>query len=202
MAQYQKNKTKKSSKKWLVVGLVVLLVAVAAAGWLWLKPDSEPKEIKLNDGKTAIADPNVPGSEDKNEDEPDVTPGTIGGPSNSKDYGSNVPGQTTTDAQPTKPTGTFISNPGNDPNHPVKVSTSEESVCTTTPGVYCELRFTSGSTTYKSDRHKTNANGSAIWSWTPGEYSLTPGTWQVTMVAINGSKTASSTSAQPLVVKQ
>jgi hypothetical protein len=202
MAQYQKIKTKKSSKKWWLGSLVLLLVVIIAGSFLfWHKHHSKPKVISLSGGQTAVADPNVPGSEDKNTDGTSVTPGTISGPTNSKDYNSNLPGQAASGVQPTKPTGQFISNPGNDSAHPVYLSTNEESSCITTPGAYCEVHFTSGSQVKKSDAHKTDGTGSAIWDWTSQQYHLTRGTWKITMVAINGDKTASSDYALPLTIK-
>jgi hypothetical protein len=201
MAQYQKVKTKKSSKKWLISGLILLIIAGGVVGWLlWRSHHDKPKEISLSNGQTAIADPNVPGSEDKSDDSTDVTPGTISGPTNSKDYDSNVPGQTSPGVKPTKPTGNFISNPGGPDDPKVTINISEETVCTTTPGAYCRLRFTSGTNVHESPRYKTDGNGSALWEWMPKDYNLTKGTWNVTAVAINGDKTTTASGPQ-LVVK-
>lgn len=201
MTLHKKNKTKKFSKKWLVGGLVLLIVTGGIVGWMWHEHTSAPKKIALDNGQTVVADSDVPGSEDKDKNNADATPGTIGGSTNSKDYSSNVPGQTSSGVQPTKPTGQFVSNPGKPGDPAVTTSTAEETVCITTPGVYCEIHFTSGSTVKKSPKYKTDGNGSTLWEWTPKKYGLTPGTWKVTAIAINGDKTASANGPQ-LVIKK
>lgn len=198
MATYSKNKTPKKSRKRLLLILVIVLLVVAGVGYAFIRPKTGNSKTTETQTGTAIADANVPGSEDKSSDTNSVTPGAISGPSNSKDIGANTPGQISSDTQPNKPIGQFVSNEGSN-EAPASLAAGQESTCTTTPGAYCEIRFTSGSTTKKLSAQKTNAEGNTIWDWTPKNL-LTAGTWQVTAVAINGDKTA-STSGPQLVLR-
>lgn len=188
-----KRQNKRHFGKWLIV-VVIILVLAAGGGFWWHHTHPVAKKIQTNTG-TAIANPNVPGSTD-NKESTNVTPGAIGGPTNSKDYNSNVPGQTTSGVQPNRPIGQFVSNPGG-PGNPNP--TTEESTCTTTPGAFCQILFKSGGVTNQLPAQKTDANGSTVWDWGIKAIGLTPGTWQVTAVATNGDKSASNTGPQLVI---
>lgn len=189
------KKNKKPSKKLLIIILIVLILA-AVGFWLWHKNSSTPTNptIPTNTNNPAVANPNVPGGSDEN-------PATEA--DGSKDKGSNTPGTAPdTSVQPATPSGQFVSN--HEPNlsgHPAP--NTETSSCNTTPGVLCKITFTSGSVVKSLPAQRTNANGNTLWTnWTLQNVGLTKGTWQITAVAINGTKSASSKDASPLVVSQ
>lgn len=189
--------TKKHSirKKLLFTTLVILLVAGGGFAW-WHKSHSTVKVIQTNNHGQAVANPNVPGKEDNGQD-------TGTGAGASKDSASNEPAPSpTSSVQPAKPTGQFISN-----HHPSLsgkngIPNTETSTCSTTPGVDCQIRFTSGSVTKSLSAQKTDGNGNVIWNWKLQDIGLTVGTWKVTAVAINGGKAASAQDALQLVVSQ
>lgn len=101
-------------------------------------------------------------------------------------------------AAPATPTGQFVSNhkPGANGS-----PTSEESVCSTTPGATCYIEFTMGSTVKKLNAETADANGSAYWNWDVGNAGFTSGSWQVTAVATDNGKSASANDATPLEVQ-
>lgn len=80
------------------------------------------------------------------------------------------------------PYGNFVSN-----HHPGDNSSLDEvSVCNTTPGASCYIKFTnpgSGETTRLASQ-TADSNGSTIWKWNVGKDAhLSSGEWQVTATA-------------------
>jgi hypothetical protein len=90
------------------------------------------------------------------------------------------------------PSGTFVSN-----HHPnlsgSPAPSQEQSVCNTTPGATCYIKFTNGSIVKTLAVETIDANGAAYWSWDVNKAGFTAGDWQITAVAsLNGqTKTAS-----------
>jgi hypothetical protein len=177
------------------VFLIIVLIASGASFYWWHK-DHTYKKIMINNHKVAVANPNVPGSQ--------TTKGSIpaGGTTGSKDEGDNIPGPApSSSVQPTTPTGEFVS------NHSPNLSGSpapntETSVCTTTPGVECQIKFTSGSVVKVLPAQQTDGNGNTLWnSWTLQSIGLTVGNWSITALASNGSKTAIAQDPMQLVIK-
>lgn len=91
------------------------------------------------------------------------------------------------------PYGTFISNhhPGTN-NSPL----DETSVCNTSPGATCYIKFVQGNVVKTLPVHTTDASGAAYWSWNVGQAGLTSGVWQITAIASLNDQT--KTSADPL----
>jgi hypothetical protein len=80
-----------------------------------------------------------------------------------------------------------------------KLNEQMESTCNTTSGATCQIFFTSGDTTKSLDVETTDAGGAVYWAWTPASVGLTPGVWHLTMRAVLGSQTK-STSNDPLTL--
>lgn len=81
------------------------------------------------------------------------------------------------------PSGDFVS------AHRVTLSTSLVSVCNSTPGASCSIRFTnSDGVTKQLLSQNTDSGGSAYWNnWTPRTIGLSPGVWKITaIVTLNG----------------
>ena len=100
---------------------------------------------------------------------------------------------------PQTPVGTFVS------NHRPNIGGSPapnmmDSTCTTTVGSYCKITFTKDSTTVSLPDKQTDASGNVSWSWKLQDIGLTEGTWSISAVATNGSKTASANDSMALVV--
>jgi hypothetical protein len=81
------------------------------------------------------------------------------------------------------PSGTFISI-----HRPSLGSSSkEESLCRTTPGASCFIKFTKDSVIKTLPTQTADANGTVIWDWDVKQAGFDAGTWQITAVAtLNG----------------
>lgn len=98
-------------------------------------------------------------------------------------------GDTTSNAPsgplPDVPTGSFLS------SHRLSVSgdgglpTDARSVCHTSPGATCVIDFTMGGTTKSLAAQPVDASGTTAWDWSPSDIGLTPGHWEVRIVAEN-----------------
>jgi hypothetical protein len=96
------------------------------------------------------------------------------------------------------PYGDFVSN-----HHPGDKSapTSEVSVCNTTPGATCYIKFTNGATSTALPAKKTSSDGSAIWRWDIKDANLTSGDWVITAVATLNGETKTATDQLSLTIQ-
>lgn len=99
------------------------------------------------------------------------------------------------------PTGTFVSNhfPGQNGS-----STTEASVCNTSPGATCYIKFTNVATgdTTQLAAQVTDARGTTSWYWDVSQDAhLSAGQWKITAVATLGSQTKTATDTLTLTVK-
>ena len=180
-------------KKIIITAVAVLLLAGAGTAYAVLgnKDSSENKKSpEVYNPTTMNSDSDVPKPDDK--DNSGVTQSK-----NSKDDdGSSAPNSA---VAPASPVGTFVSN-----HHPnldgSPAPNVENSTCSTTPGVKCQIRFYRNGVTKSLPVQQTSQNGNTSWTWKLQDIGLTQGTWSVTAVAINGDKTASSQDATKLVV--
>jgi hypothetical protein len=79
------------------------------------------------------------------------------------------------------PYGTFVSN-----HHP-DANSSEESVCSSTPGASCTIKFTQGSVVKTLSAQTVDGTGTTYWSWNVKQAGITSGSWTVTANAsLNG----------------
>lgn len=124
--------------------------------------------------------------------------GPSGGPSSSTSQSSgsktsaksatqNSGGNQTSSSLPlSAPYGVFVSN--HSPNlsgHPAP--SSETSVCNTTPGAQCYIKFTNGTSSTKLPTKTTGSDGAAYWYWDVGKNNLSPGDWTIIVTAtLNG----------------
>ena len=67
-----------------------------------------------------------------------------------------------------------------------------QSVCKTSPGATCEIRFSNDSGTHTLAAKVAGADGIAQWSWTPADVGLTVGHWTVDIVASRGAATVTA----------
>ena len=96
----------------------------------------------------------------------------------------------------TPSSGGLISN-----HHPGQGSpTTETSVCATTPGASCYIKFTKGNTTLQLQTGTADSNGTVYWNdWDISNYGFDSGQWTVTAVATFNGQTATATDATPLI---
>jgi hypothetical protein len=97
------------------------------------------------------------------------------------------------------PSGNFVSNhsPGQNGS-----PTQESSVCNTTPGASCYIRFNKGSSTTALPTRKTDDGGTAYWQWDVKSAKLSAGDWTVTAVATLNGQTKSTMDPIPLHISQ
>jgi hypothetical protein len=97
-----------------------------------------------------------------------------------------------------EPNGNFVSAHKN-----VPMDAPLSSVCNTSAGASCQIRFTSGSTTQTLPAQTADLGGTTYWnSWTPASIKLTPGTWKVQAVSTKNGQTKTSTDALNLEIAQ
>jgi hypothetical protein len=99
------------------------------------------------------------------------------------------------------PFGDFVSNhfPGKNGS-----PTSESSVCNTSPGASCYIKFTKvgGSESTQLPAQTADARGSTTWNWDiNSDAHLTSGDWKVTAVATLGAQTKSTDDALKLNIQ-
>lgn len=81
-----------------------------------------------------------------------------------------------------EPSGSFVS------NHKVSLSSANymNSICRTTAGATCEIRFTKGSEVKVLGPNQVGVSGYVSWDWKLQDIGLTQGTWQIEAVAKSG----------------
>lgn len=98
------------------------------------------------------------------------------------------------------PSGSFVSNHrpslGGTPS-----SSTEESICTTTPGAFCTITFKKDGITKTLESLQTDSSGTAIWNWDIKSAGFIPGTWTITANASLNGQTKGADDLQPLEVQ-
>jgi hypothetical protein len=91
-----------------------------------------------------------------------------------------------TDTALVTPYGSFVSN--HRPNLDGSPAPStEQSLCTTTPGATCTINFTNGDVKKSLAAQKADSNGLVSWTWDINQAGFTEGTWDITVTAsLNG----------------
>jgi len=98
------------------------------------------------------------------------------------------------------PYGTFVS------NHKPSLSGSgspstQESVCTTTPGASCYITFTNGDVKKTLEAKVVDGTGSVYWQWDVKQAGFSEGSWSITATATSGSESKSTSDDLKLEVK-
>ncbi len=98
------------------------------------------------------------------------------------------------------PYGDFVSN--HHPNLNGSPAPSQEtSVCNTTPGAKCSIKFTKGSVTTSLPSQTTDSKGSTYWTWDVKKAGLTSGNWIIEAVATLNGKIKTTHDPLPLSVQ-
>lgn len=74
------------------------------------------------------------------------------------------------------------------------------STCNTTPGATCQVIFVNGNITKNLSPETADAGGAIYWAWRPKDIGLIPGTWHMSLKAILGGQTR-TTSNDPLTLE-
>lgn len=170
----------------LLVGVVVALMAFAAYS-RFLAPKPKP----------TTASPYTKGTSPTPNASTNNTPTSSNSNSSGTDTKGNGGTSTTTLLAPS---GVFVS------SHHTSLSSSaaESSVCNTTPGATCVIRFTNTSSgTVKELRsQETDAGGATYWNWKLSDIGLSAGEWKVEAVASLGAQTKTAADALNLEITQ
>jgi flagellar basal body-associated protein FliL len=195
MVNVTSNKNQGKHKLKNIVIIAVVALALVVGGAFYMHQKSVQKAQKSN-GKVAS-----------------VSPKSIGNPTNTATRkGTDTKASTTTTgtdqkevtpSAPTKtllvPTGNFVSNhmPGAN-----GTSTAMQSVCNTTPGATCNIRFVSSQGITKDLGTKTaDSSGTASWNWDIDGSNMAPGPWKITAVATLGDQTKTAEDTIKLEVR-
>ena len=185
----KKTNRKQRNKKLIIIITIILFLIISTVAIMFIYKANQPTKT-INNSSTDSSTPTNSGNTDTN-----------GSTSTSPDTSTTTPAIDSS-ITPREPTGTFVS------NHSPNISGSpapniESSTCTTTPGASCTIQFTNGDIIKSLDVKTTDSNGNATWdSWTLSEIGLTQGSWVISAIATNGSKTATATDATTLSVEQ
>ncbi len=119
--------------------------------------------------------------------------------SKSSAAGSSTGEPTQSNTSVKTPYGTFVSNhyPGKN-GAPLNI----DSVCITTPGASCTIKFTRSGISKSLSSQKVNSDGYAYWNqWKPSDIGLTSGSWKIEAIATLNGKTASAQDSIALEVQ-
>jgi hypothetical protein len=181
------------SNRWLIAGIVVALIL--GGGGVYALYSKNKKEVSTIPSTTASQNESPSASDQDNTGTgADATAGSSQ-PETASDKQSTG-GSTTT---LTPPSGQFVSNhfPSLSDNDRKK----EVSVCNTTPGATCYIKFTKGGTTKQLSAQTADNNGTASWQWDVQTAGLSQGSWVITAVATLGNQSQSAQDAQNLEVQ-
>ncbi len=109
------------------------------------------------------------------------------------------PQPTATGTAPAAPSGAFVSN-----HKPTLSSPANQmnSICRTSLGANCEIRFTKGSEVKTLGPGVVGADGSISWDWKLQDIGINGGSWQIQAVATLNGKAVSTTDPLTLEVGQ
>lgn len=172
-----------------------LIIVVGSLWWYFERPSKKATATIPSTVSTATqpanSSTNSPGDKNPSSAGSSITTAptktAVGGGSNTSAIG----------AAPDTPWGSFVSN-----HHPGNGSpTTETSVCNTTPGASCYIKFTNGAQARTLDAQVANANGSVIWNWDVSNAGFSNGNWQITAIASLSGQTKSVVDPQELVIQ-
>lgn len=173
-------------KPFLVIGAILALTAAAVLAYSQL---SKGPSSGIITSKSPLTSP-IQTNNDKQAG-PTASSGEGGG--------SSTPGSTGTSSGslPLVPYGSFVSNhaPGQNGS-----PTTEYSVCSTTPGATCYIKFSLGDISRQLSTQKVDDSGSTTWQWDIDGAGLSKGSWQITAVATLNGQSKSTTDHIPLKV--
>ncbi len=171
----------------LLIGLLLVL-EISNTTHLFHKTPTKTAVIPT----TPKATPNNPGNS-QNQGTP-ANPSSGSNKDLSKDSSVGTPDTSRTLIAPW---GTFVSNhkPGKN-----GAPTQETSVCKTTPGATCYIKFTNGDLTRTLPTKVADNDGVVYWNWDIKDAGFSQGSWQITAIAYLNGQTATATDSLALEV--
>ena len=186
-----RTKFKYLTKKRILLGLSAIVAVLAVleitnTTHLFDKSSVPPVIPTTNESTTIPSDNQEDGS--KQDNSSDKAAGSTTNPDSSSNNNSLLQ----------SPYGNFVSNHGPGMGG---APTSEVSVCNTTPGATCYIRFTKGSESTSLPAKKTNGDGAATWYWDTKEAKLSSGVWKITAIATLNGETKTAQDPLPLNIQ-
>lgn len=177
------------NRRKLLIVLIIILVALGV-GLYMVFGNNSPASTEQRSSKTTSQQQGS--SSSRSDDKSQESQST------SKNNPQGTPADSAT--KPMTPTGGFVS------NHRPNLSGSPapnamNSICQTTPGASCTIRFTMNGETKSLPSKTTGADGYASWDWKLQDLGITEGTWSVEAVATTSGGNTSATDATNLEVK-
>ena len=176
----------------LVSTVIICLLIIAGSLWWYLERPSR-KATSTIPSTTSSQSSNHAAKNEKSSS----SAATVSDTTPAKSSVAAAPSGSAAGTVPYTPWGGFVSNhhPGNG------TPTTETSVCNTTPGASCYIKFTNDGQTRTLDTKVADANGSVVWNWDVSNAGFSSGSWQVSAVATLNGQTASATDTQALVIQ-
>jgi cytoskeletal protein RodZ len=178
-----KQKNKRLSK-FAIVSIILLVLTAGVIAYLLLANNSPTKTAtttKYYNPSTSTPTVDVPKSDNTQGQSTNAIPATKG-------RSTSTATPPASSVIPTTPYGQFVSN--RTPKLSDSAQDAENSICSTTPGVTCQITFTLGSTVISLPAQTTDSNGNTSWAWSLKNKGITAGTWKVTITAVNGNNSA------------
>lgn len=180
----------------IAIALLSLLVVVALAVWLW--PNSDTQDTS----KKTPASRNTPGNIQPQSQQSALSAIRNTGPAGGGGTSPIGSGGSSQSSAPSSnlaaPAGNFVS------SYQTSSSDQEDSVCITTAGATCNIKFTNtnnSSNVVELGPKTANSDGAAEWVWEPSDIGLTAGNWKVTATATLNGQTKSTDVSQLLTIK-
>lgn len=195
MAQSKKNSflSLNISRTWLLIGISLAVLLIGGTVYA----------IYSKNKKTVSTIPSTTSSQDDSSSAGD-SGNSASNSSNSSAGSSQTETGSDKQSQPSptstllKPFGQFVSN-----HYPTLSGqmAEQQSVCNTTPGATCYIKFTKGGDTRQLEAKTADSNGTVSWKWNVGTASLSQGSWTITAVAALNGQTQTAQDAQNLEVQ-
>lgn len=178
------------------LAIVAALVLIAGAIWYYESPSHR---ANLTIPSTSSQPTHSQTHQNSKKSPGAMTPSSVNqsasAPTKSTKDGGQPPSNS--DVALLSPWGNFVSNhnPGNGS------PTTETSVCNTTPGATCYIKFTNGDQTRELGVKVADVNGTTIWNWDVANGGFSSGSWQITAIASLNNHSVTSTDTRMLVIQ-
>jgi hypothetical protein len=177
-----------------LLALLALVIVLAGIYLIFKKPTAKSGVIPVT---TQASQPKSTADKTDSNNLPSV--------SDKNDGSSNLPAPTgtppNTPVSLQAPSGTFVSDHQPSLSGADGAPSTEVSVCTTTAGATCYLKFTKDGVVKTLPVQTTDGSGSTSWRWDVSAAGFTTGNWQVIAVAALGDQVKSTTDGFRLEVQ-
>jgi hypothetical protein len=187
-----RRRTPNKRSAWLLLALLALLLVIVCLAVTWGRTDNKGDMTRaVTGGQNTKGEPPTNNSNPPSANTQQPNAQTGDGKNESPDPAIHLE----------TPTGNFVSN--HRPSLSANATMNEEqSVCNTTPGATCQIKFTKGNITKTLPLQITDRGGATYWSWKiqDKDIGLSTGSWQIQAVATLGNQTQTASDSLNLEV--